>query len=83
MGGGSSVDFNRTIQLWRRQSLSEQRTSKCKPLKAQLLIGDAREMRLISMSSQDLGLAAGFVALLAASYMAVGQPLSSELLHSQ
>lgn len=75
MGGGSvgaTGQFNFSVD----EAYLIENGKTTKPLKGATLIGDAQEiMNKISMSSQDLGLAAGFCGSVSGSiYVTVGQP---------
>lgn len=75
MGGGSvgpTGQFNFAVD----EAYLVENGKITKPLKGATLIGDAQEiMNRISMSSQDLGLAAGFCGSISGSiYVTVGQP---------
>ncbi|MBP0014059.1 MAG: TldD/PmbA family protein [Roseofilum sp. SID2] len=75
MGGGSvgpTGEFNFAVD----EAYLIEKGKVTKPLKGATLIGEAKEiMQKISMSSQDLGLAAGFCGSVSGSvYVTVGQP---------
>lgn len=75
MGGGSvgpTGEFNFSVD----EAYQIENGKVTKPLKGATLIGEAKDiMQRISMSSQDLGLAAGFCGSISGSiYVTVGQP---------